>query len=131
MRLCCIVVLIAASATPVLGQETRAGAPPPKLIISDRAIAMALADHPPAPAMQSRDSLKNGAIIGAVIGGVAMGAFGAALCHALKEPGDPSCWRGVLTIGALGAGIGAAGGAGIDALISRGFGPVPPPRTAR
>jgi hypothetical protein len=29
--------------------------------------------------------------IGAVIGAVALGAFGAALCNALQEPGEPSC----------------------------------------
>lgn len=66
----------------------------------------------------ARDSVKDGLIIGAVAGGVAAGLFGTVLCHALKEPGDPSCVPGVLTIGALGAGIGAAAGAGIDALIS-------------
>jgi hypothetical protein len=34
-------------------------------------------------------------IIGAVIGAVALGAFGAALCNALQEPGEPSCLSGI------------------------------------
>ena len=93
---------------------------PPKLIISKQAIARALAERPPAQPSSSRDSVKNGAIIGAVIGGVTLGVFGTYLCNALKEEGDPPCWRGVLTIGALGAGVGAAAGAGIDALATKG-----------
>jgi len=114
MRICCMLVLILSFATPSLAQQRS------KLIISDRAIAMGMAAHPPSPAMQSpRDSLKNGAIIGAVVGGVAMGGFVGWLCHMLKEPGDPSCWKSVGYAGALGAGIGAAGGAGIDALAMR------------
>jgi hypothetical protein len=67
---------------------------------------------------RDRDSLWNGAAIGAAIGGGATTAFVAFVCHALKEPGDPSCWGGVLAVGALGAGVGAAAGAGIDALRS-------------
>jgi hypothetical protein len=111
MRLCCIVVLLVASSTPAVAQE--------RLIISDRAIAMALEKHPPAPAIQSRDSVKNGAILGAVIGAVALAAPGAWICHMLREPGDPPCWKGVLTVGAIGAGVGAAAGAGVDALFVR------------
>jgi hypothetical protein len=64
------------------------------------------------------DSVKNGAVIGAVLGGLALGGFATLLCNALHEEGNPPCWKGVLTIGALGAGIGAAAGAGIDALVS-------------
>ncbi len=78
----------------------------------------ALAQAPAPVNGGTRDSVKEGLVIGAVAGGVAAGLFGTVLCHALKEPGDPSCWTGVLTIGALGAGIGAAAGAGIDALLS-------------
>jgi hypothetical protein len=33
--------------------------------------------------------LKNGMIIGTVIGAVAMGAFAGWLCHELQEPGEP------------------------------------------
>ena len=68
----------------------------------------------------SRDSLKNGAIIGAVIGGVAMGAAGTWVCSMLREPGDPPCWKSVLPVAAIFAGIGAAAGAGLDALANVG-----------
>ena len=81
---------------------------------------MVLEKHPPAPAQQpSRDSLKNGTIIGAVVGAIALAAPGAFICHMLREPGDPPCWKGVVTVGAIGAGVGAAAGAGIDALFMR------------
>jgi hypothetical protein len=66
-----------------------------------------------------RDTLANGVLIGAVIGGAAMGVFATVLCNALHEEGNPPCWRGVLAISAVGAGIGAAAGAGIDAALYR------------
>jgi hypothetical protein len=120
MRLICTATLIVSFASPAFAQERHAGEPPPRLIISERAVAMGIAATPPATIQQSsRDSLKNGTIIGAVIGGVAMGTFFTYLCHALKEEGDPPCWKGVLTTTALGAGAGAAAGAGLDALFAR------------
>lgn len=119
MRVCCIAVLIFSFATPALAQAEPDPLPRTNLIISDRAIAMGLEKRPPAPALQSRDSIKNGAIIGAVIGGVALAAPGAWICHMLREPGDPPCWKGTVTVGAIGAGIGAAVGAGIDAMAAR------------
>jgi hypothetical protein len=67
----------------------------------------------------SRDSLKNGVIIGAVVGAVAAGVFGAVLCNALQEPGDPSCLTGTLRIAAFGAAVGAGGGLAVDAALSR------------
>jgi hypothetical protein len=70
-----------------------------------------------APA-KKRDSLKNGAIIGAVVGAVALGGFGGYLCVVLAEPGDPPCLPDILRIAAVGAGIGAGAGIGIDAMIS-------------
>lgn len=111
-----MIVLISASSARA---QQDSPSQPPRLIISDRAIAVGMAMHPPAPPQQSRDSLKNGAIIGGVVGGIAMGGFVGWLCHMLKEPGDPSCWKSVGYAGALGAAIGAAGGAGIDALAIR------------
>ena len=119
MRLITIFLMLS-FASPSFAQQARADATNARLIISERAVAMGIAATP-AVAVQSssRDSIKNGAIIGAVIGGIAMGAFTTYLCHALKEEGDPSCWRGVLTISALGAGAGAAAGAGLDALFAR------------
>ena len=80
---------------------------------------MGIAATPPARIQSSRDSVKNGAIIGAVLGAAVLGGGGAWLCHQLKEPGDPPCWKGVLVIGALGAGGGALAGAGVDALFAR------------
>ena len=68
---------------------------------------------------QDRDTLANGVLIGAIIGGAAMGVFATILCNALHEEGNPPCWRGVLAISAVGAGIGAAAGAGIDAALYR------------
>ena len=65
------------------------------------------------------DSIKDGAIIGAIIGAAALGGFGAWICYAMHEPSDPSCAPDVLKIAAIGAGIGAAGGAGIDAMLVR------------
>jgi hypothetical protein len=91
----------------------------PRLIISDQAIADALAAEQPASRSQ-RDSVKNGTIIGAVVGAAVMGGFVTFLCHALKEPGDPPCWKSSGLAIAIGAGAGALGGAGIDALFVRG-----------
>lgn len=71
------------------------------------------------PGNGSRDSLTNGVVIGAVIGAVTAGVFGAVVCNALKEPGDPSCATGVLRIAAFGAAIGAGGGLAVDAALSR------------
>ena len=113
--MCCIVVLMIAAAPPALAQAPEPQ--PQKLIISDRAMAIGLEKAP--PAAQSRDSLKNGAIIGAVIGAVALAAPGAWICHMLREPGDPPCWKSVVTVGAIGAGIGVVAGAGVDAMLIR------------
>lgn len=66
-----------------------------------------------------RDTLANGVLIGAILGAAAMGVFATVLCSALHEEGNPPCWRGVLAISAVGAGIGAAAGAGIDAMLYR------------
>lgn len=117
MRICTFVVALAvmASATPGAAQQNAAATP--KLIISDRAIAAGIAATPPAPP-PGDDSLKNGALIGAVIGGVALGGFVSWLCNMLQEPSDPSCVPASLLYAGVGAGLGAAGGAGIDALFS-------------
>ena len=114
MRICTLVATLAvmASAIPVAAQQNA-----PKLIISDRAIAGGVAATPPAQP-PGDDSLKNGALIGAVIGGVALGGFVSWLCNMLQEPSDPSCLGGSLLYAGVGAGIGAAAGAGIDALAS-------------
>lgn len=78
-----------------------------------------------APATQStpahRDSLRNGAIIGAVAGGlsgVVLGTVGCATTAGLGDP-DSSCTGGVLLVGAIGAGLGAVIGLGIDAMFEQ------------
>lgn len=67
---------------------------------------------------EKRDSVKNGALIGAVVGAIALGGFVGWLCNMLQEPSDPSCVPPSLLYTGVGAGIGAAAGAGIDALVS-------------
>lgn len=68
-----------------------------------------------------KDSLKNGAIIGAVVG-AAIAAVGlGAICQVSHEPGDPACWKDVLPWVIGGAGVGALGGAGVDAIFQRRF----------
>lgn len=57
------------------------------------------------------DSLKNGALIGAAVGGVGMGALAAGMC---SDGGDCT---GVAPAALFYAGIGALVGVGIDALI--------------
>lgn len=91
---------------------------PARLIISEKAIAAAFVAEQPVM-RDRRDSVKNGAIIGAIVGGIAMGGFVGWLCNALKEPGNPSCLGGTLMWTGIGAGAGAAAGAGIDLLFSR------------
>lgn len=66
----------------------------------------------------SRDSLKNGAAIGAVVAGVATGLFIGQLCRVFNDS-DSSCWPPVLLWTAAGAGAGALIGAGVDALFQR------------
>jgi NhaP-type Na+/H+ or K+/H+ antiporter len=121
-RISCVITIIIAMLTTVIVPLPVAAEPlderaatrlviPPELLDESRLTTAAAA-------RQSRDSVANGALIGAVIGGVALGLFGGIVCTALREEGNPPCWRGVLVIGAIGAGIGAAAGAGIDALRS-------------
>jgi hypothetical protein len=120
-------LLTLACATTGSAQDTPLNTSAPHLIVSDRAVAAGLASAAAAQQLRSDDSLKNGAVIGAVVGGIAMGAFGAYVCYITGEVGDPPCWPAILRIGALGAGLGAAAGAGIDALHAR-SGPLDPRR---
>jgi hypothetical protein len=96
--------------------QTGIDAGAPRLVISDRAVFSGLASAAAAQQMRSDDSVVNGAVIGAVVGGLALGGFGAWVCYITGEVGDPSCWPAILRIGAIGAGAGAAVGAGVDAL---------------
>ena len=127
MRLVHILVVLSV-ATPAIAQQRSLDVPSGKLIISDRAIAdgMSSARSVAPPAQGSRDSLKNGTIVGAVIGAVVMGTGVGLLCKALQEPSDPSCWGSASMGAAMGAGIGALGGLGIDAMLTRSPRALPP-----
>ncbi len=120
------------SPMPALAQHNSHSAPElPPLIISERAVADVLAKEQPVMREQ-RDSLKNGALIGAIIGGVALGGFVGWLCNVLQEPSDPSCLQPTFLYTGVGAGIGAGAGAGIDALFVRvRLGPPSAPSAAR
>ena len=67
----------------------------------------------------SRDTLKNGAIIGAVVGAVALGTFGAFYCHLYQEEHGPSCRSDTLRAAAIGAAIGTGAGLALDAAFTR------------
>jgi hypothetical protein len=86
----------------------------------------ALREVPPASAvaMRAGDSVGNGVRNGALIGFAAGAGFGVFLSQALCEV--PDCGDqlrrdlpSILLIGALGAGIGAAAGWGVDAAMDR------------
>ena len=120
MRTCTAVVAFCLVLTPLtaLAQQSSTTFAPPRLIISEKAVADALVAEQPRE-RENRDSLKNGATIGAIIGGVALGGFVGWLCNALQEPSDPSCLPPALLYTGIGAGIGAVAGLGIDALFAR------------
>src|SRR5687768_2730286 len=120
MRTCTLITVFCLVFSPIgaSAQQNSSIAAPPRLVISDKAVADALAAEQPSM-RERRDSVGNGAIIGAIVGAAAMGGFVMFLCNALKEPGDPPCWKSSgLAIG-IGAGAGALGGAGIDALFAK------------
>jgi hypothetical protein len=120
MRTCALITVFCLVFSPIVAsaQQNSSTVAPPRLIISERAVADALAVEQPS-IRDDRDSLKNGALIGAIIGGIAFGGFVGWLCNALQEPSDPSCLPPSLLYTGVGAGIGAAAGIGIDALFAR------------
>ena len=126
ITVCCLVFApIAASA-----QHSSSTAAPPRLIISEKAVADALAAEQPRP-RDDRDPVKNGAVIGAIVGAAIFGGFVTFLCNALQEPSDPSCLGSSLMGIGIGAGAGALGGVAVDAMISRSPFVAPPRQTAR
>ena len=130
MKLCTVILAFSLVLSPVCASaQQHSVTAPPRLVISERVLKDALAMEQP-PIRESRDSVKNGALIGAIIGGIAMGGFVGWLCNMLQEPSDPSCLPPSLLYTGVGAGIGAAAGAGIDALMFRSprFPLVEPPR---
>jgi hypothetical protein len=115
VKLFAVLAVLSLLAAPAAAQTPPADAP--RTGILREAIAAAGAAQAPA-ASPRRDSVLNGAVIGAVAGGAALAVIGGVICNLLHEEGNPPCWRGTLAVGAVGAGIGAAAGAGIDAMIS-------------
>jgi hypothetical protein len=120
------VAVLLLMAVPTAAEPRSTDEPGRKLIVSQRAVVDALERTPTSAAsiaaqtQGQRDSLKNGALVGAVVGALAMGTGVGLLCKALQEPTDPSCW-GSVGVGALyGAGIGVAAGVGLDALFVKG-----------
>ena len=120
MRTCTLIIAFCLVFSPVAASAQHNNSPlaPPRLIISEKAVADALdAEQPRTP--DDRDSVWNGALIGGIVGAAVFGGFVTFLCNALQEPSDPSCLGSSLMGIGIGAGAGALGGAGIDALISR------------
>jgi hypothetical protein len=115
-RIAVLISVLLAAPAPVAAQLA-ATSKPPRLVISESATA-GLPVQPKA-AREQRDSLKNGTIIGAIVGAAVMGGFVTFLCNALQEPSDPSCLGASLTAIGIGAGAGAAGGLAIDALLDK------------
>ena len=72
-----------------------------------------------APPRSSPDTLKNGAIVGALVGAVTLGAFGALICNLEQEPGAGNCLSDTLRVAAIGAGIGAGIGLAVDVARTR------------
>lgn len=68
---------------------------------------------------RKRDSLKNGAVIGAVIGAATLGTIGGVFCNLLHEPGTRGCFSDTLRVAAIGAGIGLGAGVAVDAAFAR------------
>jgi hypothetical protein len=66
----------------------------------------------------ARDSLRNGALIGAVIGAAALGAFAATLCHVHRERDGASCVPDTIRFAAIGGAIGLGAGIVIDGARS-------------
>lgn len=68
----------------------------------------------------SRDSVRNGTLLGAVIGAAAAATTAAVLCRAYQEKGGPSCVPDTLRFAAVGGALGAGTGLVIDISRHRG-----------
>lgn len=103
-------------ATPAAAQSAldSAAAYPPLDRFAGNASSSTVGQQP----LASHDSLRNGVIVGTVIGVAAFGAFAAALCHAYQDKGGASCWPDTLGVAAIGGAIGAGAGLAIDAVHS-------------
>ena len=73
---------------------------------------------PPPQRAASRDSLRNGAVIGAAVGAAVLGGLAATICHVHRERGGPSCVPDSLRFAAIGGAIGLGAGIAIDVALS-------------
>ena len=73
---------------------------------------------PPPQRAASRDSLRNGAVIGAAVGAAVLGGLAATICHVHRERGGPSCVPDSLRLAAIGGAIGLGAGVAIDVARS-------------
>lgn len=73
----------------------------------------------PAQRRSSRDTVRDGAFIGAIAGALGAGAFGGLICRLYQEEGGPSCWPDALRGAAIGAAIGTGAGIAVDAARTR------------
>ena len=111
------ILVLTLGATGAFGQESAVSADslrPSRIVWSDRTAVDAVA-------WQKPDSLKNGAIIGAVVGGAAMAGFMTFLIHGVGcVAEDTPCGREILIASLMTAGAAGAGaliGAGIDKAV--------------
>jgi hypothetical protein len=92
----------------------------PRLDVGNPSLVLkGLADAAPAQRRSSRDTVRNGAIIGAIAGALGAGAFGGLICRLYQEEGGPSCWPDALRGAAIGAAIGTGAGIAVDAARTR------------
>jgi hypothetical protein len=106
----------------LVGQSPPALIGPPLVDLQRRSLtpeALTIKAQPAQQLRSSRDTLKNGAIIGAVVGAAALGTLGAFYCHLYQEENGPSCRSDTLRAAAIGAAIGTGTGLVLDAAFAR------------
>ena len=115
-------VINAEEETPTVPGHALTSSASPRLFDVQRQLRAV--EGPPAVAQSaqrasSRDTLKNGAIIGGLAGAAGLGIVGGLICHLYQEEGDPSCWSDTLRLAAIGAAIGTGAGITVDAALTR------------
>lgn len=111
--------LLALTLTATLSTPAAPPPQPPAPLLS-QAVTLAMGAPARTGTPPGGDSLRNGAIAGAITGGIALGGFVGLVCFAMDDTeGSGDC----IAASALWTGIGAAGGAalgaGVDALFDR------------
>ena len=91
MKLFAVLAVLSILAAPAAAQTPVTEAPRTSLL---REAIQAAGDAQPPAAAPRRDSVLNGAVIGAVAGGAALAVIGGVICNLLHEEGNPPCWRG-------------------------------------